>query len=164
MTDTRTPAGSDRSATVLSRVAVPPLVIAVAATVVALDQATKSLALEALAGRGPIDLFWTLQLRLSFNSGAAFGIGRGVTPFLTLAAVVLLFVLLGASRTAATRLAKVSLGLLVGGAMGNLTDRLFRGHGGAVVDFIDFQWWPVFNVADVAISVGAVLLVLASRK
>ena len=164
MTETRVRSESGERSSVLSRLAVPPVVLIVAAVVVAIDQVTKSLALEALSGRAPVELFWTLRLRLSFNSGAAFGLGRGVTPFLTVAAVVLLVVLLGASRTASSPLARIALGLVVGGAMGNLADRLFRGHGGAVVDFIDFQWWPVFNVADIGISVGAVLLVLASRK
>jgi signal peptidase II len=148
----------------MGRLAVPPVVLLVAAGVLAVDQLTKTLALEALSGRGPIDLFWTLRLRLSFNSGAAFGLGRGITPFLTVAAVVLLVVLLGVSRTAPSRVARLALGLVVGGAMGNVADRLFRDHGGAVVDFIDFQWWPVFNVADIGITVGAVLLVFASRK
>jgi signal peptidase II len=58
----------------------------------------------------------------------------------------------------------VALGLVLGGAVGNLADRLVRGNGGAVIDFIDFQWWPVFNLADVAISCGAVLLVLRSLR
>ena len=164
MTDTRARTGADKSSSALSRLAVPPLVIAVAALVVAVDQITKSVVLEVLTGRTPVDLFWTLRLRLSFNSGAAFGLGRGITPFLTVAAVVLLLVLLGVSRAASTRTARVALGLVIGGAMGNLADRLFRDHGGAVVDFIDFQWWPVFNVADIGITVGAVLLVFANRK
>ena len=164
MTEAGARTETEEPSPVRRRFAVPPLVLVVAAGVVAVDQVTKSLALDALSGRPPIDLFWTLRLKLSFNSGAAFGLGRGVTPFLTVAAVVLLIVLLGASRAAAGRGAQIALGMVVGGAMGNLSDRLFRGHGGAVVDFIDFQWWPVFNVADIGITLGAVLLVLASRK
>jgi signal peptidase II len=58
----------------------------------------------------------------------------------------------------------IALGLVLGGALGNLADRLIRGHGGAVIDFIDFQWWPVFNVADMAITIGAVLLVIAGFR
>ena len=164
MTDTRARPDSDGKPSVMGRLAVPPVVLVIAVAVLVLDQVTKTVALEALSGRAPIDLFWTLRLRLSFNSGAAFGLGRGITPFLTVAAVVLLVVLLGVSRTAPSQLARVALGLVVGGAMGNVADRLFRDHGGAVVDFIDFQWWPVFNVADIGITVGAVLLVFASRK
>lgn len=164
MTDAGARPRTDERSPTLGRFAVPPMVLAAAAAVVGMDQITKSWALDALSGRAPVDLFWTLRLRLSFNSGAAFGLGRGVTPFLTVAAVVLLIVLLGASRGAAGRTAKVALGLMVGGAMGNLADRLFRAHDGAVVDFIDFQWWPLFNVADIGITVGAVLLVFASRR
>ena len=137
---------------------------ATAAAVVALDQATKSWALGALAD-GPVDVVWTLRLNLSFNSGAAFGIGKGVAPLLIAVGVVVLVVLIGAGRSTATTAASaVALGLVVGGAAGNLADRLFRDHGGAVVDFIDLRWWPVFNVADAAITCGAALLVLAGAR
>jgi signal peptidase II len=135
----------------------------VAAGVVVIDQVTKTLALHALAD-GPIHLFWTVRLNLSFNSGAAFGLGRGVGPIVLVLGVVMLVVLVGLGRLAADRtIAAIALGLLIGGAVGNLTDRLFRDHGGAVIDFIDFQWWPIFNVADIAISIGAILLVLTGR-
>ena len=135
---------------------------AVAALVVVLDQVTKTWALDALA-EGPRHVVWTLQLNLSFNSGAAFGLGQGLAPVLVAVAVVLLVVLLVMGRAAGTTVpALVAFGLVIGGAAGNLADRLFRGHEGAVVDFIDLQWWPIFNVADAAISCGAVLLVLTS--
>jgi len=141
-----------------------PLVLAaVAGVVVALDQASKSWALEALAD-GPIDLVWTLRLSLSYNRGAAFGLGQGMAPLLIAAGVALLVVLAGFSRSLAGRLPTIALGLVLGGATGNLVDRLIRGHDGAVVDFIDLQWWPIFNVADMAIVCGAVLLVLTSGR
>jgi signal peptidase II len=131
--------------------------------VVVADQVTKTLALHALAD-GPIHLFWTLRLNLSFNSGAAFGLGRGLGPVLVAVAIVVLVILLGLGRAAMARpVAAMALGLLLGGALGNLVDRVVRHHGGAVIDFIDFQWWPIFNVADMAITVGAVLLVFVSR-
>lgn len=134
--------------------------VATAVAVVAADQASKSWALRALDD-GPVDVVWTLRLNLSFNSGAAFGIGRGLAPILVAAGIVMVLLLVGAGRGAAESApAAAALGLLVGGATGNLTDRLLRDHGGAVVDFIDLQWWPVFNVADAAITCGAVLLVL----
>lgn len=137
---------------------------ATAAGVVALDQVTKSLALRHLSD-GAVDLFWTLRLNLSFNSGAAFGLGRGVAPIVLGLGIVMVVALLGLGRMAAEHwMAAVGLGLLFGGALGNLVDRLFRDHSGAVIDFIDFQWWPIFNVADIAITCGAVLMVLASRK
>jgi signal peptidase II len=137
---------------------------ATAAAVVAIDQVTKSWALDALAD-GPVDVVWTLRFNLSFNSGAAFGLGRGVAPLLIAVGVVVLVVLIGASRSTATTAASaVALGLVAGGAAGNVADRVFRDHGGAVVDFIDLQWWPVFNVADAAITCGAALLVLAGSR
>ena len=62
----------------------------------------------------------------------------------------------------------VAGGLVIGGALGNLADRAFRGHGGllsgAVIDFVDLQWWPVFNVADSAIVVGACIAVVANLR
>lgn len=141
-----------------------PLVLAaVAGVVVALDQATKTWALEALAD-GPIGLVWTLRLNLSYNRGAAFGLGKGLAPLLVAGGVALLVVLAGFSRGLTGRLPTFALGLVLGGAAGNLVDRLFRGHDGAVVDFIDLQWWPVFNVADMAIVCGAILLVLTSGR
>ena len=133
----------------------------VAAVVVALDQITKTLALNALDD-GPIDLFWTLSLDLSFNRGVAFSMGTGLTPLITIAAIVLVGGLLAFARHSSSSFLAIALGLLLGGALGNLSDRLFRGHDGAVIDFIDLRWWPVFNVADIGVSVGAVLMILAS--
>ena len=135
---------------------------ATAVVVVVLDQLAKTWALAALDD-GPRHVVWTLRLNLSFNSGAAFGLGQGLAPLLVVVGVVMVVVLLGMGRTAGTTApAMVALGLVLGGATGNLIDRLFRDHGGAVVDFIDFQWWPVFNVADAAITCGAFLLVLSA--
>ncbi len=136
---------------------------AAAAPVVLLDQLTKWWALEALSD-GATHLFWTLDLRLTFNTGAAFSTGPGLTPFLTIAGVVLVGVLVLMSSAAERTAAAVSLGFLLGGALGNLSDRLFRDHGGAVVDFIDFNWWPVFNVADIALFCGGALLVLTTAR
>lgn len=139
------------------------LVGLVAAGVLAVDQTVKTVALETLAD-GPVHLIGTLRLKLSFNTGAAFGLGRGVPTLLIAAAGVLLVALLVLARRVATRPVAVALGLVLGGALGNLTDRLLRDHGGAVVDFIDLQWWPVFNLADAAITCGTVLLVLAGSR
>lgn len=140
-----------------------PVLTAVAVSVVAIDQLTKSWALSALAD-GPVHVAWTLQMNLGFNRGAAFGIGEGLGPVLLVVGVVLVLVLFRFSRRLTGRLPTVSLGLVLGGAIGNLADRLLRDHGGAVVDFIDFQWWPIFNVADVAIVVGAALLALSANQ
>jgi signal peptidase II len=143
------------------------LLAGVAAVVVLLDQVTKTWALHHLSGGRTIHVVWTLRLALSFNSGAAFGIGAGLGPFIVAGGVALVAAFafmgrrLGVGRSA---LAAVALGLVLGGAVGNVADRVLRDQGGAVVDFIDLQWWPVFNVADAAITVGAAMLVLFSRR
>jgi len=142
-------------------------ILAVAAIVVAVDQASKTWALHRLSDGRTIHLVWTLRLALTFNSGAAFGLGRGVTPLLVAAAIVLMVLLVGLGRDASRRASAVSvlaMGLLLGGAAGNLVDRLVRHHGGAVIDFIDLKWWPVFNVADASIVCGALLLLLGARQ
>jgi signal peptidase II len=134
-----------------------------ATLIAAADQLTKWWALEALAD-GPVHLGWTLDLELHFNSGAAFSTGRGLTPFITAAAVGLVVVLFSMTRSVTARSVAIAFGLLLGGAAGNLTDRLIRDHGGAVIDFVDFGWWPVFNLADSAIVIGGILLVLLGPR
>ncbi|HEX7277597.1 MAG TPA: signal peptidase II [Acidimicrobiales bacterium] len=136
--------------------------LGLAAGVVVLDQLTKTWALSALAD-GPIDLVGTLRLALTHNTAGAFGLGGSLVPLLALAALGVVVYLI-ASGAAASRLpVAVAMGLLLGGAVGNLADRIFRAPGllrGAVVDFIDLQWWPVFNVADMGITCGCVMLLL----
>jgi signal peptidase II len=136
-------------------------IVALAGAVLTADQATKSWALR--HAREPRHVIGSLRLFVQFNSGTAFGLGQNSTAIIVAGVVVLVVVLLGLGRRAsrtATWPAAVAMGLLLGGAVGNLTDRLVRHHHGAVIDFIDLRWWPVFNVADSAISVGAVLLAL----
>lgn len=142
------------------------LVVVVAAAWLALDQLTKSWALHALRGGEQIDVVWTLRFSLAYNTGAAFSVGggKGVGPWIALLAVVVVGVLAWQGRSVRRPLGAVALGLVIGGALGNLVDRAFRTNGagflhGAVVDFIDLQWWPVFNVADIGVVVGAILLV-----
>jgi signal peptidase II len=135
----------------------------VAAIVIAVDQITKTWALHhtqlARHVAGPI------YLVLTFNSGAAFSLGRGVTPIIETVAVALVIWLAVVSRRASRSgsiAVSIGLGLLLGGALGNLIDRLFRHHHREVIDFIQaVSWWPVFNVADASIVVGVVVLVLA---
>ncbi len=127
---------------------------------VVLDQLTKQWALSALAD-GPIDVFWTLRWRLIFNPGASFSTGTSLGPWFGALAFVMVGVLAWMVRDTDETGAWL-FGAVAGGAVGNLIDRLFRSDdgflGGEVVDFIDFGWWPVFNIADVGI-VGGVLLV-----
>jgi signal peptidase II len=133
----------------------------VAVAVLAADQLTKWWALETLDTR-TIDVVWTLRLNLTLNPGSAFSIARGRGAVISLLAIVIVAVLLRTGRYATRPGMAVAIGLVFGGAVGNLIDRAFRAGdgflGGHVVDFIDLQWWPVFNVADAAIVVGALLL------
>jgi signal peptidase II len=145
----------------------------VAVVVVAVDQITKTWALHlpsTFIGSQPVygrHVVGTIYLELTFNLGAAFGLGRGITPIVEAVVVVLLVTLLIAGRRTSRRtgvVASIGLGLVVGGAVGNLSDRVFRHHGGAVIDFINVaqfhghEYWPVFNVADACIVAGAILL------
>lgn len=139
----------------------------VGAAVLGVDHLTKWWALNSLAD-GPIDVVGSLRLRLVFNRGASFGLGSRYAPFIALLAVVVVVVLLRIGREEQALWPRISLALVTAGALGNLLDRVFREGdgflGGAVVDFIDVQFWPVWNVADMAISIGAVLLVLTGGR
>jgi len=139
-----------------------------AAAVLVLDQLTKWWALQSLNPGEPVNVVGSLiRLNLIRNAGAAFSIGHGATWILTLIACgVLVFILVTARRLGSTAWAW-ALGLLLGGSLGNLLDRLMRAPGpgrGHVVDFIDYFGWFIGNVADVAIvGAAAVIGVLAMR-
>ncbi len=140
--------------------------VAIALAVIVLDQLTKHWAVTSLGTEREIELFWTLQLNLAFNNGMAFGQGQGFGPVIAVIATVVIVYLLVSLQTEASTMGTIGMGLLIGGAAGNLIDRLFRGDDGflqgGVVDFIDVQWFPIFNIADIAINVGAALLILNS--
>lgn len=136
----------------------------VALVVIVLDQLTKHWAVNELVDRD-IDVFWTLRLNLSYNSGMAFSRGQSFGPVIGVVALVVIVVLLLSLKRQPGRLTDIAVGMIIGGAVGNVIDRLFRQDGwfrGSVVDFIDFQWFPIFNVADMGVTVGGALLVLAS--
>lgn len=138
------------------------VLLAVAAVVVAADQVSKDLALDRLSD-SPVDLIhgW-LSLRLTFNSGAAFGLGRQWPQvFLAVTLVVVAVILYLTPRVRSPALL-VPLGMIVGGGLSNVGDRLFRANRGQVIDFIDVHHWPVFNLADSSIVVGVILVVLLS--
>ena len=126
------------------------------------DQASKAWAVAALTDQAPRDLLGRfLRLELIRNPGAAFSLGTGSTWVLTLIAVVVLAVVIRTSRRIGSRRWAWALGLLLGGALGNLTDRMIREPGvgrGHVVDFLDYNNWFIGNVADIAI-VGAAALI-----
>ena len=133
--------------------------------VLATDLATKEWALGRLSGGRAIDVFWTLRFNLHFNTGIAFSQLTGFGEIVGVVAIVVAAVLLWWSRKQSSSVVLTAVGLIVGGAIGNVLDRLFRGEGwmhGAVVDFIDFQWFPIFNVADMGVTIGASLLVVHS--
>lgn len=138
------------------------LVLAVALVVVLVDQLTKHWAVNRLVD-GDIDLVGSLRFNLVFNSGASFSFGEGLGPVIALVVLGVSVGLIVASRSTTSVLGATAIGLVLGGAVGNLLDRAFRAGdgplGGRVVDFVDLQWWPVFNVADAAVTIGGVLLV-----
>jgi signal peptidase II len=139
--------------------------LAIAAVVVVLDQLTKHWALNALADGHVIDLVGSRRFNLAFNRGMAFSQAEGLGPVIGVVALLVVVVLLVSVGRSTSRWYPLAVGLIIGGALGNITDRLFRGDGwlrGGVVDFIDVQWWPIFNVADMAVTIGGVLLLLTS--
>jgi signal peptidase II len=139
--------------------------LAVGAVVIVLDVVTKHWAVASLTNHDERHVIWTLQWNLAYNSGMAFSRGRGLGPIIGLVAIVVVVALVVGSSRVEGRLGRVGAGMILGGAIGNLLDRIFRGSGflhGAVVDFIDFQWFPIFNVADIGVDVGAVLFALAT--
>ena len=141
-----------------------PRLLLTALLVLVVDQATKSLALEKLQ-RGPVDVIeGVLSLDLSFNPGGVFGVGQSVPNLFLIATMIVIAAILLWVRSVEARPWLVPLGLVLGGGLGNVTDRLFRGFEGRVVDFIDLHVWPVFNVADMAIVIGVGLVLLAGFR
>ena len=140
------------------------LLASVVVAVLVVDQLSKAWAVERLVD-GPIDLVGSLRLRLVFNEASAFSIGGGSAwgPLVSVVGLMLIAGLLWYLRSLPGRLPVVAVGLIIGGAVGNLIDRAARSGrgfmGGGVVDFVDLQWWPVFNVADAAVVVGVLLLI-----
>jgi signal peptidase II len=136
-------------------VAVAVMIVAVTA-----DQLTKWWAVTRLAD-GRIHLIGPLDLELTRNSGASFSLFQGkgfvLAPVALILAVALVIMIWRAPTTARAAV----LGLILGGALGNLSDRLFRGEHGAVVDFVDLHFWPTFNLADASVVIGCALLLIS---
>jgi signal peptidase II len=142
--------------------------LVVAAVVLVADVVSKVLVV-ADVGRGDhIHLLGHyLQITNTRNSGAAFSVGTRATIVFTAVAVVVVAVILRAAARLRSRGWAVCLGLLLGGALGNLSDRVFRAPGvfrGEVVDWLQLPHWPVFNLADSAIVVGGVVAVLLASR
>ena len=129
--------------------------------IVGLDQLTKAWAVSALAD-GPQKLFGNVRFELARNSGSAFSRFQGYTPILAVLAIFIAVLIARQVRQTTDRWMLVGLVLVLGGALGNLVDRFARSPGflrGHVVDFVAVGWFPVFNVADSCITVGAIILV-----
>ena len=141
------------------------LLYAVAAGALFLDQLSKAWVQHALSGRPAIKVIpRVLSLTYTTNSGGAFGFGESAPWLFAGATIVVSAVIVVVSTRPVRPWIAVSLGLILGGALGNLADRVANGSGvnGRVTDFIDLQVWPIFNLADTAIVVGAVILAVAS--
>jgi signal peptidase II len=143
------------------------LLYGVAAAAYALDRITKAWVESSLADRPPMEVIpGVLHLTYTTNSGGAFGLGQSASWLFAGATIVVVGIIVVVSTRLTGGLGAVSLGLVLGGALGNLTDRAIRGPGlsGRVIDFIDVRVWPVFNIADSAVLIGAVLLAVASFR
>lgn len=142
------------------------LLFGIAAVVLLVDIVTKVLAVELLTPGQPVSIIGdTVTWTLVRNSGAAFSLATGYTWVLTLIATAVVIGIIWMGRRLVSPWWAIGLGMILGGAMGNLVDRFFRSPGplqGHVVDFLSIGWWPVFNVADPAVVGGAILLVVLS--
>lgn len=145
------------------------LLFALAGVIYLADLVTKVVAVAWLTEDAPVAIGGTgVSLRLIRNPGAAFGLGVDVTALFTAITVLVVVAILRAVRRLGSMPWALTLGLLLGGALGNLTDRLARSPGvlhGHVIDFVEIPGWPIFNVADLSICLAGVLMVaLACRN
>lgn len=142
------------------------LLVSVAAAVLVADIVTKVAAVALLQPGKPVPIIGnTVTWTLVRNSGAAFSFATEYTWVLTLVALSVVGGILLIGRKLVSTWWAIGLGMILGGALGNLVDRFFRGPGplrGHVVDFLSVGWWPVFNIADPAVVGGAILLVALS--
>jgi signal peptidase II len=140
----------------------------VAALTWGLDLASKIWAVNNLSARNPVEIIGSFfQLTLVRNPGAAFSFATGATILFTCIAAAAVIAIIFYSRKLTSQGWATTLGLLLGGVLGNLTDRLFRSPGflkGEVIDWLELTHWPVFNLADSAIVVAAFLAIVLSIR
>jgi signal peptidase II len=164
VTEAGTAAETGASAPILRRR--QPLLLSVAAVILTLDIVSKVLAVRMLTPGQPVPIIGdTVTWTLVRNSGAAFSMATGYTWMLTLIASAVVVGIIWMGRRLVSTWWAIGLGMILGGAMGNLVDRFCRAPGplrGHVVDFLSIGWWPVFNVADPSVVGGAILLVTLS--
>ncbi|WP_319444934.1 MULTISPECIES: signal peptidase II [unclassified Mycobacterium] len=139
------------------------LLVSIAVTVLVLDVVTKALAVKLLTPNQPVSIIGdTVTWTLVRNPGAAFSLAAGYTLVLTVIATGVVVGIVWMAPRLVSPWWALGLGMILGGALGNLMDRFFRGPAplqGHVIDFVSIGWWPVFNVADPAVVGGAALLV-----
>lgn len=146
--------------------------MSLAIVTLAIDQLSKRAMLASLDIGHPVSVVGPLRWNLAFNTGMAFSRGANSGPIIGLIALVITSVMIILARNSNSKFQLVAMGAIIGGALGNVLDRLLRvGHlgspinggfmSGAVVDFIDVQFWPIFNVADMAVVVGGLALALS---
>jgi len=144
------------------------LFAAVCAIAYVVDVVTKIIAVETLRDRDSVEVVpGVLNLTFTRNAGAAFGLATGLTIVLSLVALAVVVVVIRMAARLRDPVWAVALGLLLAGALGNLTDRVFRDPGvlqGHVVDFLELPNWPIFNVADICITTAALLVVVQSLR
>ncbi len=135
------------------------MIFTIVCSILFLDQLTKFLVTKNLFLNQSAPLIkGVFHLTLIHNRGAAFGILKNQSPlfiFASIFVIILIYFSLKNDRQRKRSIYSVSLSLILSGALGNLIDRIFLGY---VIDFLDFRIWPVFNVADSAITIGAILL------
>ncbi len=136
--------------------------------VLGLDQLTKTLALAHLTPGEPVNVIGSLlKFNLIRNSGAAFSLGAGYTPVISVIQIAVAIGVIYLSRKLGSAGWAVAFGLLFGGAVGNITDRIFRPPSpfhGHVIDFLQTPHWAIFNVADMAVTSAAILLVIQTLR
>jgi signal peptidase II len=144
------------------------IVLGLAALWIVLDQLTKVWAERALTPGEPVQVVGDLlRLHLIYNSGAAFSLGTGSTGVLTVVASIIVVLIVWQAFKVRSLPWAIALGLLLGGALGNLVDRFFRAPGvgvGHVVDFLRLPNFPIFNVADIGVTTAACLIALLALR
>lgn len=171
MTSPDTPSDSQQIETERAparRVPLWVITVAVAAVIWTIDQITKLIAVATLEGQPSIEVIGSI-LKLTFvrNPGAAFSLGSGYTIIFSLLALVVVGVIIYTAPTLGSLGWAIALGGILGGSLGNLTDRLLREPGflrGHVVDFLQLPNWPIFNVADMAVVGAAILMVILTIR
>lgn len=141
--------------------------LVIAGAIALADQLTKTVALNTLDDGALHVVGDVVQLRLTRNSGAAFSLLSGLTPLLTLLAAGAVLMVASVGRRSDDRLTVLAWSMVLGGALGNLADRVARTPGfpsGEVVDFVKVGWWPTFNLADAAITLGVALLLVRTWR